>query len=60
MRAQMASRAAQDLNSSLKKDEILGIEVYVGPGTPAQYNQGGGNCATILVWTKQNARATGR
>lgn len=57
---QMANAAARDLNSSLKRDEILGIEVYTGPGTPAQYNQGGGNCATILVWTKNNVRATGR
>jgi len=57
---QMAYESARQLNSNIKKGDILGIEVYTGPGTPAQYNQGGGNCATVIVWTKENARNVGR
>lgn len=55
--AQLAYESARQLNNFLKKADILGIEVYSGPGTPAQYNQGGSNCATVIVWTKENVRA---
>jgi hypothetical protein len=53
MMAEMAAKAAEDLNAVLQKDDILGIEVYQGPETPPKFNRGGGNCATILIWTKE-------
>lgn len=55
MMAEMAQRAAQELNAVLRRDDVLGIEVYQGAETPPKFNQGGGNCATILIWTKESA-----
>ena len=49
--ARIAVETARQLNTVLKKSEILGIEVYQGGGTPAYFNQGGHNCAAIVVWT---------
>ena len=48
----IAIETARQLNTVLQKSEILGIEVYQGGGAPAYFNQGGHNCATIVVWTK--------
>ena len=50
--SQIAIEQGRQLNSVLKKSEILGIEVYQGGGAPAYFNQGGHNCASIVVWTK--------
>jgi len=50
--SQIATEQGRQLNSVLKKSEILGIEVYQGGGTPAYFNQGGHNCASIVVWTR--------
>ena len=50
--SQIAMEQGRQLNSVLKKSEILGIEVYQGGGTPAYFNQGGHNCASIVVWTR--------
>jgi hypothetical protein len=50
--AQIAIETARQINAVLLKSEILGIEVYQGGGAPAYFNQGGHNCATIVVWTK--------
>jgi hypothetical protein len=49
--ARIAVETARQLNTVLQKSEILGIEVYQGGGTPAYFNQGGHNCAAIVVWT---------
>ena len=49
--SRIAIESARQLNTVLKKSEILGIEVYQGGGAPAYFNQGGHNCATIVVWT---------
>jgi len=57
MGVRMATESAKELSAVLKKSDILGIEIYQGPTTPAQYNQGGGNCATIIVWTKENVHS---
>ncbi len=51
MLSRIAIEQARQLNTVLKKSEILGIEVYQGGGAPAYFNQGGHNCATIVVWT---------
>lgn len=53
--ARIAVETARQLNAVLKKSEILGLEVYQGGGTPAYFNQGGHNCATIVVWTTASA-----
>jgi len=50
--SQIAIAQGRQLNSVLKKSEILGIEVYQGGGAPAYFNQAGHNCASIVVWTK--------
>ena len=50
--SRIAIETARQLNTVLQKNEILGIEVYQGGGAPAYFNQGGHNCATIVVWTK--------
>jgi hypothetical protein len=52
MRARMAIETAREINASLQKSDILGIEIYQGGGAPAYFNQGGHNCATIAIWTK--------
>ena len=49
--ARIAIETARQLNTVLTKSEILGIEVYQGGGAPAYFNQGGHNCASIVVWT---------
>jgi len=49
--ARIAIETARQLNAVLQKSEILGIEVYQGGGAPAYFNQGGHNCAAIVVWT---------
>jgi len=50
--SRIAIEQGRQLNSVLKKSEIRGIEVYQGGGAPAYFNQGGHNCASIVVWTK--------
>jgi hypothetical protein len=47
--------SGSDMDAVLQPDQIVGIEVYKGPSeTPPQF-QGtdGGNCGTIVVWTKR-------
>jgi hypothetical protein len=51
MLARLAIETAREINAVLTKSQILGIEVYQGGGAPAYFNQGGHNCATIVVWT---------
>jgi hypothetical protein len=42
-----------DINSFVSGSEIVGVEVYQGSATPAQYvTPGMGNCTTILLWTR--------
>ncbi|HEY9228705.1 MAG TPA: hypothetical protein VIP11_18765, partial [Gemmatimonadaceae bacterium] len=43
---------ADELNGWVQPDEIVGIEVYHGPGTPVQFQQGIEKCGAIVVWTK--------
>jgi hypothetical protein len=47
-----------DVNQFVNGREVVGIEVYNGPGTPPQYTRGGqGDCTTIVVWTKFKIRS---
>ena len=47
-----------DVNQFVNGNEVVGIEVYNGPGTPPQYvRPGQGDCTTIVVWTKFKIRS---
>ncbi len=43
-----------DVNQFVNGNEVVGVEVYNGPGTPPQYSRG--NCVTIVIWTKTKIR----
>ena len=45
-----------DINNYINGREVVGVEVYNGPGAPAQYTRGFSNCATIVIWTKFKIR----
>ena len=45
-----------DVNSFVGGHEVMAVEVYQGPGTPPQYMYMGGNCTTVLLWTKAKIR----
>jgi hypothetical protein len=45
-----------DVNSFVNANEVVGIEVYSGPGAPAQYTRAMGDCTTIVIWTKFKIR----
>ncbi len=46
-----------DINNFVNGSEVVGLEVYQGSATPAQYTKGGqGDCTTIVVWTKFKIR----
>jgi hypothetical protein len=63
----MRGMSADDVNGWVKPGEIAGMEVYVGPHVPAQFNTGlagggaagGESCGAIVIWTKA-APPTGR
>ncbi|HUR00453.1 MAG TPA: carboxypeptidase regulatory-like domain-containing protein [Gemmatimonadaceae bacterium] len=44
-----------DINHFVSGHEIVAVEVYNGPGAPAQYSRANG-CTTILLWTKSRIR----
>jgi hypothetical protein len=47
-----------DVNQFVNGNEVVGVEVYNGPGTPPQYTKvGQGDCTTIVVWTKFKIRS---
>ncbi|MFL5489118.1 MAG: carboxypeptidase regulatory-like domain-containing protein [Gemmatimonadaceae bacterium] len=46
-----------DVNQFVNGNEVVGVEVYQGAGTPAQYTRGmQGDCVTIVLWTKFKIR----
>lgn len=51
--------SADDIDGWVNPDEIAGIEIYSGPGVPAQFSTGLGGigrsrevCGSIVIWTK--------
>ena len=51
------SASPGDINSFVNGSEVVAVEVYQGPGVPAQYSRGGmGDCVTIVIWTKFRVR----
>ena len=45
-----------DINNFVNGSEVVGVEVYQGSNTPAQYSRGMRDCATIVLWTKFRIR----
>lgn len=45
-----------DVNNFVNGNEVVGVEVYAGPGTPAEYSRGMQDCTTIVLWTKFKIR----
>jgi hypothetical protein len=42
-----------DINSFVRPDETVAVEVYHGSNTPAQFQKPGqSGCAAIVVWTQ--------
>jgi hypothetical protein len=45
-----------DINNFVNAPEVVGVEVYAGPGAPPQYMQGMQDCTTVVIWTKFKIR----
>lgn len=45
-----------DINNFVNANEVVGVEVYAGPGAPAQYSRGMQDCTTVVLWTKFKIR----
>lgn len=45
-----------DVNNFVNANEVVGVEVYAGPGAPAQYVRGMQDCTTVVIWTKFKIR----
>jgi hypothetical protein len=45
-----------DINQFVNGSEVVSVEVYAGPGTPAQYSRAMQDCTTIVLWTKFKIR----
>jgi hypothetical protein len=44
-----------DINQFINGREVVGVEVYAGPGAPPQYTRMG-DCTTVVIWTKFRIR----
>jgi hypothetical protein len=54
---QWMSGTGGDISGFVSGHEVVAVEVYQGPGTPAQYVRGmGGDCVTIVLWTRFKIR----
>lgn len=45
-----------DINNFVNAPEVVGVEVYAGPGAPVQYTQGMQDCTSVVIWTKFKIR----
>src|SRR3954464_392571 len=45
-----------DINQFINGREVVGVEVYAGPGAPPQYQRSMGDCTSIVIWTKFKIR----
>ncbi len=59
----MRDLSADDIDTWVNPNEVGGIEIYTGPGTPVQFTPGmaGGGlaqqvCGSVVIWTKPLAR----
>ena len=46
-----------DINHFVTGGEVVAVEVYQGPSTPPQFMRGGGDCITIVLWTRFKIRS---
>jgi len=51
------SAAPGDVNNFVNGSEVVGVEVYQGSNTPAQYSRAMQDCTTIVLWTKFKIRS---
>lgn len=45
-----------DINAWVNGNEVVAVEVYQGPNTPAEFTHGPGACLTIVLWTRFKIR----
>jgi hypothetical protein len=45
-----------DINNFVNGPEVVGVEVYAGPGAPPQYTHAMQDCTTVVIWTKFKIR----
>jgi hypothetical protein len=45
-----------DVNNFVNANEVVGVEVYAGPGAPPEYTRGMQDCTTVVIWTKFKIR----
>ena len=50
------SASPGDINDFVNGNEVVGVEVYAGPGTPPQYSRALQDCTTVVLWTKFKIR----
>lgn len=50
------SASPGDINDFVNGNEVVGVEVYNGPGTPPQYSRALQDCTTVVLWTKFKIR----
>ena len=50
------SASPGDINSFVNGSEVVGVEVYNGASTPAQYTRGMNACTTVVLWTRFKIR----
>ena len=50
------SASPGDINDFVNGNEVVGVEVYAGPGAPPQYTRAMQDCTTIVLWTKFKIR----
>jgi hypothetical protein len=36
----------------IQPEQVKGVEIYTGPGTPGAFQQGMTGCGTIVLWTR--------
>ena len=54
---QWQSFSPGDINNFVTGREVVAVEVYQNATTPAQYMRAGGNCTTIVLWTRFKIRS---
>jgi hypothetical protein len=45
-----------DINNFVNGPEVVGVEVYAGPGAPPQYTHAMQDCTSVVIWTKFKIR----
>ena len=48
----MPLAGVNDLNSFLRPDDLVGVEIYPAGTVPAQFDPGLTGCGSIVLWTK--------